>query len=551
MDSNKSSEMSGSSSISATTASSRSTPEDTIVVSSTSHHAITAPAAKTTLKPLTAERISAITNTSCTEAETHAMGEFCDACRTILMPWIDTLPRATADEDQPIRKAPPNSILGRVVLSDDEAIAVVAVVASLNVANKRYDGVKGLVEIMEKFPRAVAAGYRVADIYRYIFKVSTPAHDIPALADIIQTALDDPHRTPEEYIKAVELELRVAGPLRPSYGPTSTCFGKSATKPSPSKESIASDLRPDVQGNYTHNPPRGGPWEFVPGTLLDKAVLGTPEPHKCFLTRQSKKDPTIKDVRQFPSWATIDWNDPVDIQAFNKWLEQNKGRVKGRIGKHSAVWTQAEKDVLKQAVQTALASGKTQRTMDWDEIAQILFDHFKDIAQYEGDPLAQSTKLNPDNTIDKPKLKHPKKLKEDRVGSINRAGKSVKVQAMRFGDIALLLRMTGKYKPRGSQVDDDDDASDSSDHSDDSGADTPDENGGSDRDTGGKSTKGSKRRRDGSQDSPSKRRKTPPTPTPAEKFASQVAKIPKSLKEKMKKGNSVSDPPGGYTSPYQ
>lgn len=249
-----------------------------------------------------------------------------------------------------------------------------------------------------------------------------------------------------------------------------------------------------------------------------------------------------------------DWNDPVDIATYNKWLEQNKGRVKGRIGKHSAVWTQAEKDVLKQAVQDALTNGKTQRTMDWDDIAKTLFDHFKNITQDEGEPLAQSTKLNPDNTIDPPKLKHPKKLKEDRVGGINRAGKAVKVQAMRYGDIALMLRMTGKYKPRGIRVNDEDDGtSDSSDDSEDSGDDTIDEEGDADGNTGRKSTKGSKRRRDRSQDSPSKRRKTPPTPTPAEKFASQVAKIPKSLKEKMKKSNSVSDPPVGsaYISPYQ
>ena len=489
------------------------------------------------------------------------------------------LPEAIDDEGQPIRRAPSNSILGRVILSDDEAIAVVAIIAALDLANKRYDTVKGLVEIMEKFPRAVAAGYRVADIYRYLFRVSTPAHHIPVVADVIEAALQDPSRTPEEYIKSVELDLRLEAPLRPFYGSMPVWFGKSAAEPSPAKELKVNDLRPDVQGSYTHKPPRGGPWEFVPGTILEKAVLGNPEPHKCFLTRQSTKDPSIKDVRQFPSWATIvsksgppskefqkrhetnltdflpqDWNDPVDIATYNKWLEQNKGRVKCRIGKHSAVWTQAEKDVLKQAVQDALANGKTQRTMDWDDIAQTLFDHFKDITQDEGAPLAQSTKLNPDNTIGPPKLKHPKKLKDDRVGGINRAGKAVKVQAMRYGDIALMLRLTGKYKPRGVRVDDEDDGtSDSSDDSEDSGDDTIDEEEHGKGNTGRKSTKGSKRRRDSSQDSPSKRRKTPPTPTPAEKFASQVAKIPKSLNEKMKKSNSVSDPPVGsvYISPYQ
>ncbi|KAH7382990.1 hypothetical protein BKA64DRAFT_761110 [Cadophora sp. MPI-SDFR-AT-0126] len=549
MDRSKGSKMSASSYSSGSTNSYWSTPEDAIIVSPTSRDSIAASATKTIIKPLTAERISIITDTSCAEAEAHVMGEFCDTCRTILMPWINALPRATDDDGQPIRKVPSRAILGRVVVTDDEAIAVVTVVATLDVANKRFDVVKGLVEIMEKFPRAVAAGYRVAEIYRYIFKVSTPAHNIPALADIINTALEDPMQSSEEYIKAVEFELRAEAPLRSPYGSTPTLFGKSATKPSLPKISTASDLRQDVQGTHTHKPPRGGPWEFVPGSLLDKAVLGTPEPHKCFLTRQCKDDPSIKDVRQFPSWATIDWNDPVDIQTFNKWLEQHKGRVNGRIGNKPAVWTQAEKDVLKQAVQAALASGKTQRTMDWDDIAQILFDHFKDHTQYKGEPLAQSTKLNPDNSIDKPKLRYPKKLKENRVGGINRAGKSVKVQAMRYGDIALMLRMTGKYKPRGVEVDDYD-ASDSSDDSDDSAEKILDEDAGDKRIAGSKTTKQSKRRQDGGQDAPAKRRKTSPPPTPAEKFASQVAKIPKSLKEKMKKENAISDTPSGYNSPY-
>ncbi|KAK0113892.1 hypothetical protein ONS95_014136 [Cadophora gregata] len=529
--------------------SSRNTLDDTTLVSSKSPGSAVAPA-KLTPSNLIAERISAITNTRCVQAEEHIMGDFCGVCRTVLMPWIDALPRAVGDDDQPIRRAPAQSILGRVNLSDDEAIAIVAVVASLDIANKRYDEVEGLVEIMEKFPRAVAAGYRVANIYRHIFKVSTPVHDIPALADIIQTALDDPHRTPEEYIKAVEIELRLTAPLRTLYGSTTTWSGKNATKPSPSETSTLDDLRPNVQGNYTHKPPRGGPWEFVPGTILDKAIAGIPAPHQCFLTRQSKNDPSIKDVRQFPSWATIDWNDPVDIDIFNKWLEQNKGRVKGRIGKHSTVWTQAEKDVLKDAVEAAIVSGKTQRTVDWDEIAQIMFDHFKDITQEKGELLAQSTRLNADNTIDKPKLKNPKKLKEDRVGGIFRAGKTVKVQAMRYGDIALLLRLTGKYKPRGIRADDNN-ASKSSDASDDSGEDTTDVDGDDEANTETKSAKGGKRRRNEGEDGPSKRRKTPPTPIPAKKFATQLSEIPKFLKEKIKKGTSVSDPPSGYNSPYQ
>ena len=87
MDRSKTSEISGSCSTSGTTASSRSTSDDTIVVSTSHSIAIAAPAIKTSLNPLKADRISAITNNGCTEFEAHMIGSFCVACRTIEMPW--------------------------------------------------------------------------------------------------------------------------------------------------------------------------------------------------------------------------------------------------------------------------------------------------------------------------------------------------------------------------------------------------------------------------------------------------------------------------------
>lgn len=84
----------------------------------------------------------------------------------------------------------------------------------------------------------------------------------------------------------------------------------------------------------------------------------------------------------------------------------------------------------------------------WNEVAQYMQGQFKDKVQTNGSPLAQITKLSKDNKISAPCYKFPKKLLEDRVGSIERSEKAVKTQAKKYGDIALMLRLSKPYKVR-------------------------------------------------------------------------------------------------------
>lgn len=76
--------------------------------------------------------------------------------------------------------------------------------------------------------------------------------------------------------------------------------------------------------------------------------------------------------------------------------------------------------------------------------------------------MAQTTTLSKDGVVGEPRYKHNKKLKEDRVGSVKRLAATVKVQAMKYGDVALMLRTSkpigkatgvrGPYKKNGRKV---------------------------------------------------------------------------------------------------
>lgn len=60
--------------------------------------------------------------------------------------------------------------------------------------------------------------------------------------------------------------------------------------------------------------------------------------------------------------------------------------------------------------------------------------------------MAQATSLNKDDTIVPPHQRVPRKLQEDHVGSYDRTAKSVQIQAMKYGDIAILLRQSKNPK---------------------------------------------------------------------------------------------------------
>ncbi|KAH9222249.1 hypothetical protein DL95DRAFT_518655 [Leptodontidium sp. 2 PMI_412] len=578
MDTNKNKKKRGSKSA----ALSSNTSPDTISHPAASSFAVpaTTPSADDADKPLSPDKISVIHDTLCPQADGHTMGVICQVCRTVLMPWFDKLPKFVVNK-KALKTGPQGSIVRGVLLQNPEAVAVLTVVANLDMANKKYDEVVGLADIMPYYRKAAAAGIRVADMYRIIFRISTPVHDIPAVADIINAALENPTLTPEEYIGNIKVELAAMAPLRPVYGRSPLLIPASAVSrslereaSSPQEASSSSDRvptfseskRPIVRGNDTHAPPKEkGPWEFVPGSNISGAVLGEPEPHKFFLIRQSINDSSKKDIRQYPSWDTMDWNEPRDIQKFNKWQQQIKDRAADKPASQTKGWTQAEKDFLKQAVEAALARGLTRSNINWDEIAQTLSDRFAKKIQKAGDPMAQATELHKDNTITPSSKRYDRKLKEDRV-SIVRTGKGVKTQAMKYGDIALLLRLSKKSKTRGVRDDAGHDADMTEDENDSSreelGSDFRDDmdirsgsnaqgnvRGGAETKASkaAKSTKGTKRRRSRSPDTTSKRNKTSPKPLPtsAESFAGEVAKISPWFKKKVTQSTPSSEPLDG------
>ncbi|CZT00191.1 hypothetical protein WAI453_012747 [Rhynchosporium graminicola] len=483
-----------------------------------------------------ADVISAIENPLCSLAEKHRMGEYCGKCRTIMMPWFGKLPQPLDENSEHYVKAPRGSIVRGVPLQDPEAVAVMTLVASIDIIDGIYDDYEGLVEIMVYYSKAVTAGLLVAELYRIIARMSTPKHDMPTIADIVEAALQDPALTPEQYIRNTKVELGHYHHLRPVYGKAKflSASGFSDVDPSPSpgfssswneQNEFDDFTRPNLHGNSTHaRPTDRGPWEFVPGSILSRVRLGVPEPHKFFMVRQAIHDPTKKDVRQFSSWQTMDWNEPADIAKLNKWQMQVKDRMQDRFATLPKQWSQAEKDVLKRAVEAALASGKDRSTINWDCIAKTLFNHFKGRTEYAGEPLAQSTELLPDNTVTAPSKKKIQLLKADRVGAVKRSGKAVSNQAKRFGDIALLLRMSRPYKARGVREDDENEAVDDLNDDDNTGQ------------KGKKAApkKGKKRRRD---ESPEAGSMSPAkiSPTNAELFRAQVDKnINPWYKSKMK-----------------
>ncbi|KAL2064007.1 hypothetical protein VTL71DRAFT_4501 [Oculimacula yallundae] len=540
--------------------------------------------------------ISAIENLQCPQVDDHDFGEFCKTCRTILMPWYDKLPQPNDINGKPYQKAPRGSIVKGVPVQHSEAIAVMTLVATLDVTNQTYDEVEGLVEIMTYYTKSVAAGLRIAELHRMISKIAATKHNIPTIARLVESALEDPALTPEAYITNVKLQIEHYNRLRnasgeskaiasssPSKGSTALVPSKDVVKvissrglskgsfhlslykdvlsvdkmpgvdsskrqdvpgsfthappkekgpvefvpgsmvsngspfPSPSKGVFSNDEMPDVdnskrqnvQGSFTHAPPKDkGPWEFVPGSIISEAVVGKPEPHKFFIVRQAVGDPSVKDIRQFPSWETMDWNEPEDINTFNKWQTQVKSRMSDEPGQLPKSWTKAEKEVLKAAIEAELAKGLNRSQMPWDDIAETLYNHFKDKTQLAGSVLAQPTELLPNNRIALASQR-PKTLKEVRIGAVERTGMAVKAQASKYGDIALLLRLSKPYKVRGVR---DGDTHDS----------TAEVGNGESQDNGAK--KGRKRRRIESQELTSNKSPPQTPPTSAQQFKMQVAK---------------------------
>lgn len=132
------------------------------------------------------------------------------------------MPQAVIDS-YIVLQGPPGAVLEDVFLHNPEAIAAVVVVADFDIINQEHFVVPGLPDILERYPEAVAAGARVADIYRSIRRMATARHEVPDFFDIINAALKNPSLTAADYRRSVQFHFSTIArnPRVPSQNGTS------------------------------------------------------------------------------------------------------------------------------------------------------------------------------------------------------------------------------------------------------------------------------------------------------------------------------------------
>jgi len=204
---------------------------------------------------------------------------------------------------------------------------------------------------------------------------------------------------------------------------------------------------PGAGGDTAWNRPGGrGDWEFVPGTDTSDARVGIPEPHKLVLIRRRPNNFGDQELRLFPRYATIDWNDRDHISMLNKYRDQVIKRTRNDVGKLALPWTQKEKDALYDIVKEQLEAGANSETLDWNLVATALTQAFLNETQHVGDPLAQRTTMI--NGKEVSHYKKPRPLKEERRGPVERSAHNVRAMAY---DYANILQLLHDHRPSGAR----------------------------------------------------------------------------------------------------
>ncbi|KAE8448225.1 hypothetical protein EG329_009655 [Mollisiaceae sp. DMI_Dod_QoI] len=374
----------------------------------------------------------------CPKSAKHALGIFCFTCRSQPMAWLPgDIPVVTDDHGQAVTIGPEMSMVEGVHLDNNEAVAVLSIVVSLDVFSRRYTDIEGFVNILGRHPKSVEAGQRIADVYHDLRRRALhPRDSHPEFHEIVYAALLDP------FLRADQYELNVMNTFVP-LPKTSEEVEAAKERDLDSFQDPDDDLlmtsRPALSSTKYNRPgPRteGGDWQFVEGTDITLAVLGQAEPHKFFLIREKKSDSEVQDLREYPGWKGFDWHSVDDIAALNKHRQQIKYRMGSSIAPPRPLWTEQEKDTLKKLVKEDLDSGKTRRTIDWDNVAARLRAAFEGIIQRKGMPLAQPSILV--NGVWAFPGKQAK-LKEDREGPVRRNGTGIKAQSIKYHDIRALL----------------------------------------------------------------------------------------------------------------
>jgi hypothetical protein len=421
----------------------------------------------------------------CPQSNNHAMGVFCQECRGIMLPWGEDLPRVDDDSGQEISKADEGTLLSGVNLRSRNAITLLSIVAHLEVMQRPHTAVEGLARMGSTYPASAEAGRRVARLWRTVANATPADEPVPQYYDIIHQALLEPFQTEDDlllsHLAAIEettggasqrrgainthrmlrgagLGLRQAQDLQGSdaeSGDHADRGDSSNPRETDTDDGDSNDSKPRMlkrkvpkgdDKRWSRPAPRRT-WEFVPGTDLEPAEVGKPNPSKFFLLRQNEADPLEKDIRQYAGWETLDWDDPNDVEDLNRARRQIRIRTLGKIAESRPTWTQREKDVLKNLVQQAINRGKHRLNIDWDEIARDMSKRFQGIIQQPGEPMAQTTKVIKGKEVKS--RRKPSTLKSARTGTPKREGSAIKHQVTKFADIWVLLLGT---KPLRSKV---------------------------------------------------------------------------------------------------
>jgi hypothetical protein len=381
------------------------------------------------------------------------------------MPWGEDLPKIQQDNGEELLKAPAGTMLAGVNLRSRGAIATLSTVAYLEVTRQPHTTVDGLARLESLYPASAQAGRRVARLRNTLRNIAgEEADSVPNHYDIIHRALLEPFLSED----ALGNNLLSGAPNRDDPLPCTPSVQRQGPGGATSRhrdESCDDELTDSDDAAHSdgelrmekrimpkekhgwNKPTKHRNWEFVPRTDLEAAEVGKPDPSKFFLIRQNKDNPLEKDIRQYPGWETLDWDDPNDIENLNRARRQVRSRTSGNIAMSRMPYTQMEKDVLKNLVQQAIQSGKDRLTIDWDEISRNMSKHFEGIIQEPGQPMARTTKVVAGQE-ETPKHK-VRTLKTQRNGASNRTGTTIRAQAERYGDIWLMLIASKPLGKRG------------------------------------------------------------------------------------------------------
>lgn len=381
------------------------------------------------------------------------------------MPWGEDLPKTHQDNGEELSRAPVGTMLAGVNIRSRGAIATLSTVAYLEVTRQPHTTVDGLARLESLYPASAQAGRRVARLRNTLQNIAGDRADsVPSHYDIIHRALLEPFLSEDALGNSLlsgapntddpmpctpPMQRRGLDGATPHHGEKSyddelTDSGDEAH--SGGELRMEERIMPKEKHGW-NRPTKHRNWEFVPGTDLEAAEVGKPDPSKFFLIRQNKDNPLEKDIRQYAGWETLDWDDPNDIESLNRARRQVRSRTGGYIAVPRMPYTQMEKDVLKNLVQQAIQSGKDRLTIDWDEISRNMSKHFEGIVQEPGQPMARTTKVvNGQEGTPKHKVQT---LKTQRVGIQTRAGTTIRAQAERYGDIWLILIASKPLGKRG------------------------------------------------------------------------------------------------------